>query len=248
MAERGRCRRRGLAAMALAVLAIPAQGDVQAHAALAQEGAWRLESALGAVSGRFLVVRDQVGESWRLEVGVDEGGVPVDEASLLARRGRGWTFCGGDEGAFVQPWHEAWEPLGPATARFLASLLQALQREDGRGGGTTAPGMLANRRAPARIVLETWDDLPPAWRPPRRGPGPSAGRLRTRLVARGLGRGGPGLVLDHEVAGPVQRLTSARWPATIELRPDPGHTLPQLPPEAYLPLWPLAVFVGPGAS
>lgn len=245
MAERGW---RGFVAVALMVLAASAQAGAQPPVTLAREGAWRLESVLGEISGRFLVARDGAGGSWRLEIGVSEGRAPVDRASLLARRGRGWTFCGGGDGAFVQPWHEPWDPLGPATARFLVSLLESLQGKDQRRAGAPRPGLPAHRRTGSRIVLETWDDLPPAWRPPRRGPGPAAGRLRARLVARGLGRGGPGLVLDHEVAGPVHRLTSARWPGAIVLRPDPQHDLPKLPPEAYLPLWPLEAFVSPGTS
>ena len=91
------------------------------------------------------------------------------------------------------------------------------------------------------MVLEDWAGLPASWRPPAPGPD-EVGDLRRRLAARGLGRGGDGLVLSLRWDEGGLVATSARWPGRLVLRRTGGEAA-ELPPEAFLPLWPLAEFL-----
>lgn len=182
------------------------------------EGVWRLESPLGTVAGSWLLVQDATGGAWRLELGLAGDGPGAD---LRRRQGRGWTFCSLDDEAFVQPWHGKWWQAGPATASFLGRL------------ATVAID------PPRRLVLASWDDLPSDWRPPGRKP-PPGGDLRRRLVMRGLGRGGDGLVVSVAASDCGVRLTTTRWPVGIEVAVLERRQGVDLPAEAFLPLWPLA--------
>lgn len=187
------------------------------------EGRWRLDTPLGAVAGAWLLVQDEAAGAWRLELGVVEEGPGGPPADLRRRQGRGWTFCGLDDQTFVQTWHGKWWQAGPSTAAFLREL--ATVAMDG----------------PRRLVLATWDDLPPDWRPPGREP-PPGGLLRRRLVSRGLGRGGDGLVVSVAARDEGVRLTTTRWPVSIEVASPTCRRGDDLPAEAFLPLWSLADF------
>jgi len=184
------------------------------------EGTWRLESPLGEVAGTWLLVRDEAAGAWRFEVGLDDRDPGAD---LRRRQGRGWTFSGLLDEAFVQPWHGSWWQAGVATAAFLQGL------------ATVAID------PPRRLVLTTWEDLPVAWRPPGREP-PPGGLLRRQLVRRGLGRGGDGLVVSVAERNAGVRLTTTRWPVSIEVGLPTRRRGSDLPAEAFLPLWSLADF------
>lgn len=214
-------RRWPLVVIALAVAATTAGAGTDLF-----QGRWRLSSPLGGIEGVWLLVHDASAEAWRLELAVDDRGEAPAAADLRRRRGRGWTLCGRNDAAFVQPWHGKWWQASPATAGFLRQL-----------------AMVARPAGPSsrRLVVDTWDDLPPSWRPPGRQP-PEGGRLRRELVTRGLGRGGDGLVVTAAAHASGVSLSTTRWPVRVEIDP-PAHRLgPDLPAEAFLPLWPLADF------
>ncbi len=175
----------------------------------------------------MLLVGDEASGAWRLEIALADGAAPTLPADLRRRHGRGWTLCGGPDGAFIQPWNEKWRQVGPATAGFLDQL-----------AATLTPPAEAGRQ---RLVLTSWDDLPAGWRPPG-PPAPVGGRLHRHMVVRGLGRGGDGLVVTVDPTGTGLRLTTTRWPVVLEARPGDATRRGDLPAEAFLPLWPLAEF------
>ncbi|MEZ4388312.1 MAG: hypothetical protein R3D98_12210 [Candidatus Krumholzibacteriia bacterium] len=223
MASRGRV----LVVLALALVAGLCPVGAARAATEELEGRWRLGSPLGEVAGPWLLVRDHAAAAWRLELAVAETGSGPTRDDLRARRGRGWTICAGPDGAFIQPWNERWSEVGPATARFLSALVAAVGHPESAATG--------------RLVLPSWDDLPAAWQPPRRVPA-EGGRLHRRLVERGLGRGGDGLVVSSRATADGLRWSTRRWPVVLLTRTLARALTPDLPPEAFLPLWPLAQF------
>lgn len=210
-----------LVLLAVAVAASSARADTDHY-----QGQWRLASPLGGLEGVWLLVHDASADAWRLELAVDQGDGLPPSADLQRRHGRGWTLCGLASDAFVQPWHGKWWQASPATADFLRELAMVAR-------ATGAPSR--------RLVIATWDDLPPSWRPPGREP-PEGGRLRRQLVTRGLGRGGDGLVVTAAALAGGVRLTTTRWPVHIDIAPPAHRRGADLPAEAFLPLWPLADF------
>jgi len=215
---------------------VPAVADAAPPRPVARlvSGQWQAISPLGRVSGPYLSLSDGHG-SWRPALAWPDEGMRPD---LLRRHGRGWTLCGGPGAAFVQTWSSPWNQVGAGTAGFLSALSRTLEQAQG-------PWPRESSTAPAsvRLILPSWDELPASWRPPTRRLA-DRGRLRRDLIERGLGAGGDGLVVvarDHRGG---LRLTSARWPVTIELVPDadvPPRAEGWIPPaEAFLPLWPLA--------
>jgi len=191
-------------------------------------GDWQFKTPLGDARGRLLIMIDETAGSWRLELLVDEGVVPPTRDHLLRRHGRGWTFCGSAGQAFVQTWSEAWREVGPRTEAFLAALVRL---------------PLARSRQqlvePRRSMLRSWRELPESWRPPSRTVG-RRGDLRRRMIERGLGGGGDGLVVTARRCDEGLELTSRRWPVTVTLGALTLHEDRwELPAEAFLPLWPL---------
>lgn len=204
------------------------------------EGRWNLRTPLGQIGGAVLLLRadggadggaaggEAGGVGWRCEVAVAEDGILPSAADLRHRRGRGWTLVGGPDGGVVQPWSGPWRELGAEATVALGELVGAWAEGDGSGG-----------RARSRVILRSWEALPPAWRPDSRSAAPPVGRLRRELTTRGGGRGGPGAVLRLVPAGRDLEVTSVRWPATLVVGP-PASVAVRVPPEAFLPLWPLA--------
>ena len=119
---------------ALLLLASTAGSSTAWSSTQEAEGSWRLDSPLGTVGGTWLLVQDVTAGAWRLEVGLDEEGPGSEDADLRRRQGRGWTFCGLDHEAFVQPWHGKWWQAGAATAAFLRG------PRNGRHRGAAPPG------------------------------------------------------------------------------------------------------------
>ena len=201
--------------------------DGQVIAARLVEGQWTLRTPLGEVTGVVLLVQaadDPAGPpAWRCEVAVAEDGRPPAAEAVRRRHGRGWTVTGGAGGGMVQPWSGPWRQLGAEAAAALGELM----------GAWAEP--TAGRD---RVVLRSWEALPASWRPTGMGDG-TMGTLRRELTTRGRGRGGAGAVLRLVRAGRGLEITTVRWPATLEVGP-PVATAVLVPPEAFLPLWPLA--------
>ena len=214
--------------ISLLLAAVMAAGSPAGGASIRQVGAWRLDTPLGRAAGPFLLVADAETAHWRLELALDGDGPRHRLEDLQARRGRGWTICGGDGAAFVQGWNERWHEVGSGTAGALAALAGAVA-----GQRTTGD---------SRVVLPTWDDMPAAWRPPGRRPQPGH-RLRRQLTLRGLGAGGDGLVLSWRETIDGLEFTTTRWPVRVVMATLATDQELDLPAEAYLPLWPLAEFL-----
>lgn len=200
-------------------------------------GTWWLRTPLGDAGGRYRLLSEPDAGQWRLEIMLDLAEAPATDVALADRAGRGWTLCGGEDGTFLQPWDEKWHQLGVEAGGFLRSLA-ALPLQWFRSVAEPAGSPAGDRT----LILRDWADLPEFWRPidwrTTRG-----GRLRRQMVARGLGRGGPGLVLDARFGGSGLVLTTARWPVTIEAAVSSTQLDgPDWPAEAYLPLWPLSEF------
>ncbi len=210
-----------------------------------RSGTWRLETPLGAATGPFLMIESRPGETWRCEIAVAEDGRWPANDDLRHRKGRGWTLSGTTEGGFVQPWSEPWRVLGPSATSALGEILERLIVGESVASASSRDGhrrwRTAEPRRPMPVILDDWEGLPAAWRPPESGP-VTGGALRRRLSTRGLGRGGDGLVLDLAWHGEELVATTARWPGKIELNLLDVESL-DLPAEAYLPLWPLAEFL-----
>jgi hypothetical protein len=175
-------------------------------------------------------------------VALDEDGQRVARDDLLQRRGRGWTLAGQPVGGFVQPWSEPWRAVGPAAAAAFGGVLDRWRGAVADDDPPARPRRWrpAPQHADQVVTLTGWDDLPAEWRlaaRPRQG-----GDLRRRLTARGLGRGGDGVVLRLRRLEGALVARSNRWPGTLTLA-APGHEAATLPPEAFLPLWPLAEFL-----
>lgn len=194
-------------------------------AATLARGTWQLETPLGRATGAMLLLRDPAGGRWRVEVGLAES-APVPGADLRQRRGRGWTLTGGAGAGFIQPWAGPWREAGPQATAALTEVVVAWL-------AAAAP-----EARPRTVVLRDWEALPAAWRPPRRLPA-GRGDLRRALTRRGLGRGGPGAVLELAPAEDGLRVTARRWPGNLRLQ-APAVTAVEVAPEAFLPLWPLA--------
>ncbi|HOX26307.1 MAG TPA: hypothetical protein PLL30_06925 [Candidatus Krumholzibacteria bacterium] len=226
-------------------LAIVLAGGLAPGAAAAGEtlrvADWTLVTPLGDASGRLLYLASPATGQWRCEIAVDRGGSGLTRADLLRRSGSGWTVTGGPAGGFVQPWDEAWRPLGSGAQAAMQRFLDLWVREAGRpaAGG---PGRWRRPEAAAvpTVALATWADLPAAWRPPDDEALPG-GQLRRRLAERGRGRGGDGLVLRLRWSGGDLVVTSTRWPGDLTLT-DAVPEAASVPDEAFLPLWPLAEF------
>jgi hypothetical protein len=207
-------------------------------------GTWLLETPLGEASGPFLVARTPDGAFWRCEVALVEDGRWPSREDILRRRGRGWTITHTPDGSFAQPWNEPWQELGGATARSLGQLIDRWRGVDLREFATWSYPRRWRPREPWQprpVVLDDWGGLPASWRPPGEGPD-TVGHLRRRLVTRGLGRGGEGLVLELRWDQAALVATTARWPGRLSLNRT-GSEPAALPAEAYLPLWPLAQFL-----
>jgi hypothetical protein len=208
---------------------------------LATEGqaGWSLASPLATSRGIALWLDDGAG-SWRLEIAVAQDGDPA-VADLLERRGEGWTVaCAGGSSVLLQPWGKPWRETG---ADFAAAAATVLARWEG-SGATTHPARRPWRATSVRdgepegaLVVEA---LPDDWNPAG-GAGNAGGGLRRELATRGRGRGGLGLrlrlarTLDGGLA-----LTSARWPGRLSLMRPVLSRRPDVPAEAYLPIWSLA--------
>ncbi len=219
----------------VAVVAAPAGAQSPATEGQAD---WRLASPLAASRGLALWLNDGAG-SWRLELGVlDEASVGADD--LFARRGEGWTLaCAGDAAVLLQPWGKPWRETDPG---FAAAVAAMLARWEGAAALSPAPAG-PWRAGPARSLgvgeAITVRELPADWNPAGASAG-EGGSLRRELAARGRGRGGQGvrLRLDRTPAGGLV-LTSARWPGRLDLSPPVLARRPEVPAEAYLPVWSL---------
>lgn len=237
--------RRRVTAFVLAVVVLAVVNGATAGRVLLSHGRWSLATPLGEAAGPFLVVDDHGAATWRCEIAVAESGGWPDRQDLMRRQGRGWTITSTPDGSFVQPWDGPWRELGGSAARSLGELIGRWLAGDRSASG--ASGTRPDRWRPVEawrpcpVVLREWTGLPADWRPVDDGPA-TGGALRRRLVARGRGRGGDGLVLDLRWMGDDLVATTARWPGRIALRRT-GNESAELPVEAYLPLWPLAEFL-----
>ena len=233
-----------VACMLFCVLARPSLAATESDRL--QHGRWRLETPLGTATGPCLVVEnagEDAGDSWRCEIAMAEGGAWPSPEDVLHRRGRGWTITATPDGSFVKPWSEPWRQLGPAAGQAFASMLREWNGAAAAAARTTERHRWRLREStrPEPVILDDWAGLPDAWRPPGEGVG-DGGVLRRRLTARGRGRGGDGLVLDLRWEGDDLVATSARWPGRVVLIKTGAEPV-DVPPEAFLPLWPLAEFL-----
>ncbi len=229
------------AAVAVVVLAacLAAVAGAQVPATEGQ-GAWRLTSPLVSSRGLALWLSDGAG-SWRLEIGVGEDEAPRP-SDLFARHGEGWTLsCAGGSPVLMQPWGEPWRETGPGFAAAVAAVL-------GRWEGSAAKGEPATvrwRAGPPENAESgeaiTAGDLPQDWNPAGAA-GTGGGGLRRELTsARPRARrprAAPAISGCTRDGG--LELTSARWPGRLHLSPATANRRPDVPAEAYLPIWSLA--------
>lgn len=215
--------RRCLAVILLLLAAMPAVAWATASA-VQSSGFWYLETPLGTVDGACWIIRDPARGAWRLEVVVSTGEAASSGSDLKQRRGEGWTLCSTGDAAFSQRWHHPWTQPGAETASMLAELVTT--------GSDSA-------RNPLRLVLRSLAGLPEAWRPPG-GHAVQGGALRRQLVIRGLGRGGPGLVIRGRWLGDALELSSSRWPGRLVIELLVATPVVDVPPETFLPIWSLA--------
>lgn len=211
-------------------------------------GQFRIESPIGAFEGPLVAL---VGfrASWRFDVGIDSD--PTQEAAerVLQRRGEGWTMAGGRDTGFSQAWHRPWQRLSRPAARAAGELLHRLADGPGAHPGAASEG--ARRWRPAArlqdesiVVGDLWElaAMPPQNARIGQHDRIGAGELRRGLVFRGRGQGGDGLVLRLRWTPSSLMIYSRRWAASLMIT-TADHGLVQMPPDAFLPLWPLADFL-----
>lgn len=225
--------------------------------------AWRAEGGGERLAGVAGWLRTEDG-SLRLEIGRDAGSPPPVAAGprLLQRAGRGWTVLAPAAGPAVfwtwgggldtaQAW---WRPRVEVVLRIL---------EGGPGGNRPPlpPGCRWLTAAPSRPAALGGPGRPAAavslrWRVPpapdeRRGGAADGSAWRRALETRGRGRGGPGevwkAVWQGEGPGAALRLSSSRWPFTLELARPQVSRLRLLSADLWLPYWSLGELVPAGA-
>ena len=190
----------------------------------------------------------------RLEVSGGETAL-AEPRSLVSLQGEGQTIVlNGDLFGTRNPWGEAWQRLRPAEGLWLRLVADVLG-EHRPSAPVLAAGVVplaSIRRAPLpRPFFAGGRSSPPArWRFQLPGlldnPGPGSARsFRGRLTSRGLGRGGHATILTVTLLGAparnVWRLTTSRLPGWVELERQEILILDSPPPpEAFVPLWPLA--------
>ena len=196
---------------------------------------WRVEALGRQASGRAAWVTGPAGDL-RVDLMVDDAGADPGAgapADLLARVGRGWTLVAGqgDEGLYG-----AWDREWQAPPAGLAALARAVTDP----AWSTAAGRSGSRR----LVLAA----DPAASPEVGGtPVPAFRRAQAR---RGRGGGGPGERLTVSPMGMPGQLhvRSTRRPGRLEVLPTARRAALGVPAEVFLPWWPLAEVLGPGAS
>jgi len=228
-------------------ISLPASGSETMSASL-RDGAWKLSSPLGEISGPLIVLQDHDGSSWRCEIGLHDQAMVDPRRDLLHRTGRGWTItCSAGEG-FMQPWNDAWHPLGREVTDTFQQMIVAWEK--GLSPAEPASQSSSRHRWQASplagqkhqvLVLDSLDDLPASWQI-QPSSSQETGHLRRRLTTRGRGRGGDGVVLKLSIEDGNLNITSVRWPGRLVLVRQ-GWVPMTTPAEAYLPLWPLADFI-----
>ena len=216
--------------------------------------AWRAEGAGERLAGVAGWLRTADG-SLRLEIGRDAGASPPPVgagARLMQRAGRGWTVLAPAAGRAVlwtwgggldtaQAW---WRPRVEIVLRLL---------ESGPGGEPPSlpPGCRWLAAAPARPAGPGGPGRRPAaaplrWRVPpapdgRRNGAPAGSAWRRALEERGRGRGGPGEIWSAawqgDGPGAALRLSSSRWPFTVELTRPQISRLRLPSANLWVPYW-----------
>lgn len=234
-------------ALLLMVVWSPASGSETMSASL-RDGVWQLSSPLGEISGPLIVLQDHDGSSWRCEVGLQDQAMVDPRSDLLHRTGRGWTITCSEGEGFIQPWNDAWHPLGSEVTETFQQMIVAWEMGISPGEPAAPPSFRHRWQATPHhgqthqvLVLDSLDDLPASWQLQPRS-SHETGHLRRRLTTRGRGRGGEGVVLKLTVEEGNLNITSVRWPGRLVLVRQGWVPMPA-PPEAYLPLWPLADFI-----
>jgi hypothetical protein len=224
--------------------------------------AWRAEGAGERLAGVAGWLRTEDG-SLRLEIGRDAGESPPPVpagARLLQRAGRGWTVLAPAAGpAVLWTWGGG---LDTAQARWRPRVEVVLRLlESGPGGErpslpTGCRWLAAAPPRPGRPGrLEAAASL--RWRVPpalggRRDGAPAGSAWRRALEARGRGRGGPGEVWSAvwrgDGPGAILRLSSSRWPFTLELARPQVSRLRLPSADLWVPYWSLGELLPAAAS
>lgn len=245
--QRGSHERRGLPV--LAWFAVLLAGTAAADDGVRYLSAgWQLDSPLGASGGILLGL---IGPSgwWRLDIGLDAGGLGCSADDVMRRRGEGWTLAGAQGGGFYQAWHAPWRRIRAGTIAALEQMV--LHWSSAQHDGATRRDREPQRWRPSfycenvgEVAVDLKDlhviDVLDGESATVRSAGP--GGLRRRLVVRGQGRGGEGIRVQLRKDGSVLVVSSRRWPGRLTVTTTAEERI-VVPAEAYLPLWPLADFL-----